>query len=193
MLEFFIFRVGVVTGHKYASVKNRVVFERPNTIFWISCWRSQHGFFFVLEVPTRFVTHQLCQLWHFVHAVIAAAAARGESAVARRIAVCAINKSCSPVAFASKYGKASVGGSYTTAATCPVLAQTCICVLHARGQERRRRIHPDAALLALEEVSRTSHAAYTARPCAFAVSDGLTLRPVSYSGQVFTGYFCEAA
>ncbi len=113
--------------------------------------------------------------------------------MARRIAVCAINKSYSLVAFASKYGKAFVGGSYTTAATCPALTQTCIFVLHARGQERRGQIHPNATLLALEEVSHTSPAAYTARPCAFAVSDGVTLRPVSYSGQVFTGYFCEAA
>lgn len=29
MLEFLIFRVGLVTGHKHASVKNRVGFRRP--------------------------------------------------------------------------------------------------------------------------------------------------------------------
>ena len=40
MLEFFIFRVGVVTGHKQASVKNRVGFDS-----------TQHE---MLKIPTRF-------------------------------------------------------------------------------------------------------------------------------------------
>ena len=40
MLGFFIFRVGLVTGHKQATVKNRVGFRR-----------SQHE---MLKIPTRF-------------------------------------------------------------------------------------------------------------------------------------------
>jgi hypothetical protein len=40
VLGFFIFRVGLVTGHKQATVKNRVGFRR-----------SQHE---MLKIPTRF-------------------------------------------------------------------------------------------------------------------------------------------